>query len=250
MSVTYLAKKALCVDDADYEGLLANISLIRNIVDCEGGKISQSGSSLEILSKLFGQSDANVQWFGCVGTSTNAPSSTVNTTVSSLSLDCIEFQSCFSGLNISYYTGFCDASCTRIDSVKFVPRLSACDVETINYLFPTDLSVVDSSVVDYYISFVNAVYPDANVIDLADLEAFVESSDKYVFTLNLVAAFLGGWLYAYDGGNIIVDPVKVNDADVDDVLAVLELLCHLIVQRIEMKRYLRKTALTISDCEI
>lgn len=66
---TILAKRALCEDAADYEGLLATMSLVKNIIDCDNNGRVANGPSAQILTKLFNNGDAsgNALWFSSDG---------------------------------------------------------------------------------------------------------------------------------------------------------------------------------------
>lgn len=63
-----LARRSGCEDPSDYESLLASLSMVKSVIDCDqNGHLT--GPAIDILSKLFrhGDEDGNVLWYSDVG---------------------------------------------------------------------------------------------------------------------------------------------------------------------------------------
>lgn len=67
-----LARRSNCEDPSDYESLLASLSMVKSVIDCDqNGHLT--GPSVDILSKLFrhGDGNGNVLWYSDVGVDKN-----------------------------------------------------------------------------------------------------------------------------------------------------------------------------------
>lgn len=54
---TTLIKQALCRDPSDYEGLLATLSIVRTLLECDKDGLVVDGAATDILKKLFNSVD-------------------------------------------------------------------------------------------------------------------------------------------------------------------------------------------------
>lgn len=146
---TLLAKRSLCEDPRDYEGLLATLSVAKSLLDCdENGKVA-TGAAMEILEKYFNHGSdiilgpsgepSFLLWFSPDGKDVDDESLTVTGNLElefdqslqpeitfSSNGNTRESISCFTNLPIYYYGKECSLS-----STSWKPKYNTCIMEAV-----------------------------------------------------------------------------------------------------------------------
>lgn len=110
---THLAKSTLCQDTADYNSLLANLSMAMELIDCDSSGNIANGPGVSILEKMFHYgTDGNetdgpsgeLIWYSCSGSAFfGTPQDSIIT---------LDGRSCFKNLDVSYYGKDCSIGTT------------------------------------------------------------------------------------------------------------------------------------------
>lgn len=98
-----LLKRSLCTDPVDYESLLASLSVVKSVLDCDVDGHPAEGPALDILKKLFkfGDENGNALWYSAEGK--NEAGEPLN----NVDLDALPY-SCFKNTDIYFYGKDCD----------------------------------------------------------------------------------------------------------------------------------------------
>jgi hypothetical protein len=210
---TILAKRALCEDAADYEGLLSTMSLVKNIIDCDTNGRVANGPSSQILTKLFNNGDAtgNVLWFSPDGQDADG-----YTLIDPDGYEVIAPYTCFGNFSIYFYSKACG-----FDNSQWGPTIDACIIEAITIAFE-GLGGVDGATAPTLDSYTG---PFINISEYTGFKDIAE----------LLSAYLGS---------------GITTETLEDILNVISAFCDMLKQRVSIGRILNKTALTIGDCDL
>lgn len=275
-----LLRRSLCEDSADYESLIANMSIVMSTVDCdESGNFVVTQPGALILADMFNSADGF--WWNTGGAG-----------------------SCFSNRNVYYYNKPCGQ-----EAVTYEPASGSdpCAVEAkcISRGGPSSdatfaanggagdigitVDVQGSGSVAEETSFVETVVPTANEYVIMHThcnllqyvfhfgtEPVVAGTDTYVQVLTITVAGLVATIIAQadfvagvtgDVATIVVADVATSFADIanlyaeylgqldatdslENVQKVMLSLCALLKNRIAFDRVLNKTMLTIGKCDL
>jgi hypothetical protein len=222
MSSTTLAKASLCKNTVDYESLLASISIVKEILDCDTeGKVA-SGPSTDILKKLFEIGDGTgVYWYTLNGTDDGKPKSVSNNWLLDNNMDEFDVNttfpySCFEPIKIAFYAKNCHIECC-----DFTP--SALSDECVKNAFlylglATDGSESFEDVIDAFAQFLSGQSNSASNTNICEAD------------------------------DLAVPPIVI--AQLDDTQNILRAFCLFIRQMVATNRYIRKVALTVSECDL
>lgn len=216
-----LVQLSLC-KDVDYEGLLANIALVKCLLECdENGNVALTGASADIIKALFGsveQDGTGVRWRfnNPVGGLWYKTYQVADGVTGSTAIDGVSGASCFDNLKVNYYNKTC--STTAID---WIPSLDECLEQAFNFIKAADAFSSANAVGYIPIQFGTAPY---NFLELANV--FAESFMRAI-------------------SDVTVQPISYSKA-----LLVLSGFCELLKQRIELERKMKKCQLTISHCDL
>ncbi|QKF94643.1 hypothetical protein QKU48_gp1185 [Fadolivirus algeromassiliense] len=231
MSSSELAQLSLC-HGVNYENLLASMSLVKTILECdaEGGVLLGSVAS-QIMNELFGTFDATTSpgnspynyldgdaglWFDPEATS---PAFVGNSTSPSASPT-----TCFDQLSIYYYNKSCGVS-----PVVWNPEVNDCIEAAIALIKQHDLDAVpDGDYIPIGFDFPASANPDP-----APWTGFQGLAQ--LFAVVFARLFSG---------------VEKNPYSYANALTLITAFCELLKGRIEMDRKLHKLQLTINSCDL
>lgn len=263
MSISLL-KKSLCQDTSNYEGLLASLSIIKGLLDCdENGNVSD-GPAKELLLQLFEYGeDGNVLWFSANGLDKeqnpiSGPDGVELNTSSGP-------YSCFKNTEIYYYGKSCS-----MDKCLWKPTVDNCLAKMFAYALIVLIS-------DQYNPDTNPIpnmpfYIENNNVPINNLQEIFNSANSYsriVIPDEIINSInrddiisLNGWFISdipfklfidilvegiaeYLGG----DPLEISFISFDVINDLIKAVCDLLKQKIQVRRTLKKKLLTLGKCD-
>lgn len=207
-----LIKRALCMDPADYESLLASLSVVKSVLDCDTAGNVAEGPATDILKKLFEYGDtpevngSAVLWFSKDGKHTTNEDPAVNFHLAGadgerdVSGNLVTAYKCYEDFSIFYYKKGCD-----LGECEWKPKPNDC--------------------LDKAIDIVNAV-----------IETDIPANPTFTEIACGFSCYLGKELAS-------------TKPPLADAIAVIDAFCSVLIERASTKRSLNKAALTINDCD-
>jgi hypothetical protein len=213
-----LIKRALCEDPSDYESLLASLSVVKNLLDCDEDGLIVDSTATDILRKLFKDDGTGNGVWTTFDLNPTDPDTTDDPEAPNTNYGAV-VESCFRDLNLYYNEKDCGISPCEW---KVICNPCIEEAQNLTGLFPTESLCEDLS----FSEMANAFARYLGCLPGG------EDDQKYL-------ANLGGNQKPFDGKN---EPLE-------DVLKVLDALCDIVKQKATFKRILHKASLTITDCD-
>lgn len=230
MSSSELAQLSLC-HSIDYDALLASMSLVKTILECDAdGNIDLGSAAVDIMKELFGTftpgTTPGLEYIYTDGLAGMWIDIDVTSPAAGGALSPANM-SCFDDLYLYYFNKTCGTS-----SVLWNPEINACVREAIYLIKAADYAALAAST-PMYIPLGFAVPFLVDPYDASPYDGFY----------GLAALFSIAFVRAISNAN--VDAVSYSHA-----LTIISGFCELLKARIEMNRKLHKLQLTINSCDL
>ena len=220
-----LVQLSLC-KETDYEGLLANIALIKCLLECDdNGNVNVSGAVGDMLRALFGHSVKTGTWpweFGPTG-----PAGLWYETLALPgSSGIVGVTGCFDHLFLHYFNKTCSTN-----SIEWNPTVEDCIAQALAIIKGADYQ---SNIVAGASGYISLGFTTPNPVDgnYAPYKSFHDLANLFA-----------------EGFQRVANGVAVGALPYNYALTVLSGFCELLKQRITLERKMRKCQLTISHCD-